>query len=96
MEGTPGELRSALKERILELRGEPLTILRQAAEEDVDVEEAHAFGDRLHLRVRPGAAPAVIARLPDHIRARGGRVDDLRLIPPGLEDVFIALSKSED
>jgi len=96
MEGAPGELRATLKERILELRGGPLMTLRRAAEEDADVEEAHAFGDRLHLRVRPGTALAVTERLPDHIHALGGRVDDLRVISPGLEDVFIALSKSEE
>jgi ABC-2 type transport system ATP-binding protein len=96
MEGTPGELRATLKDRILELRGGPLMTLRKAAEDDADVEEAHAFGDRLHLRVRPGTAQAVTERLPDHIHALGGRVDDLRLISPGLEDVFIALSKSEE
>lgn len=95
VEGTPAELRAALNERILELRGWPLLTLRQAAVKDRDVEDVHAFGDRLHLCVHPGTAAAVIERLPAHIRTLGGRVDNLHLVPPSLEDVFIALSEGK-
>jgi hypothetical protein len=37
----------------------------------------------------------VVSRLPDKIRSEGGRVDDLRIIPPVLEDVFIDLSEQD-
>jgi hypothetical protein len=49
------------------------------------------FGDRLHLRVRAGAAGPVIARLSEQIPALGGSLSQIREILPQLEDVFISL-----
>ncbi len=95
-EGAPSALRARLADRVLELRGEPLKLLRHLAHQDADVEDVAAFGDRLHLRVRTGQADSVIHRLPDRIRAEGGKLTELRLIPPILEDVFIALSESSN
>jgi ABC-2 type transport system ATP-binding protein len=95
-EDSPSVLRSQLADRVLELRGEPINLLRRVAHYDPGVEDVAAFGDRLHLRVRAGQADSVLARLPDQVRAGGGRVLDLRRIPPALEDVFIAFSESRD
>ena len=92
-EGTPSELRTMLKDRILELSGEPIKLLRHIAQKDEDVEDVCAFGDRLHLRVREDKAQVVIDRLPSEIRSEGGEVNRLRSIPPQLEDVFIYLSE---
>jgi ABC-2 type transport system ATP-binding protein len=93
-EDTPSNLRSTLNGRILELRGSPLDILRHTAHNDENVEDVQAFGDRLHIRVGEGKSKAVLKRLKTGIKQAGGRVDELRLIPPALEDVFIALSES--
>ncbi len=93
-EDTPSNLRARLAERVLELRGQPLNLLRHVAHEDADVEDVAAFGDRLHLRVREGTSKAVIDRLPEEIRAAGGTLTELRSIPPVLEDIFISLSES--
>ena len=95
-EGAPSALRAPLNDRILELRGGPIHILKQVSQKDPDVEDVQAFGDRLHLRVGEKKAGAVIARLPSEIRSEQGRVDDLRVIPPVLEDVFIALSEGSN
>jgi len=92
-EDSPSNLRAALNGRVLELRGEPINILRHIAHQDEDVEDVAAFGDRLHLRVRAGTSQAVLARLPEEIHAQGGLLTELRSIPPVLEDVFIALSE---
>ena len=92
-EGTPSELRAMLKDRILELRGEPIKLLRQIAQKDKDVEDVRAFGDRLHLHVREDKAQVVIDRLPSEIRGEGGELNKLRSIPANLEDVFIYLSE---
>jgi len=94
-EDTPSNLRSRLANRILELRGQPLPILRHTAHVDPDVEDVQAFGDRLHIRVGEGKADVVLRRLPSEIRSVGGEIEDLRLVPPALEDVFIALSNHE-
>ena len=94
-EDTPSNLRAQLAGRILELRGNPLHILRHTAHADHDVEDVQAFGDRLHIRVSEGKAEDVLGRLPAEIRSVGGEIDELRTIPSTLEDVFIALSENE-
>ncbi|MBE0682798.1 MAG: ABC transporter ATP-binding protein [Anaerolineales bacterium] len=95
-EDTPSALRSKLNGRILELRGSPLDVLRHVAHRDVDVEDVQAFGDRLHIRVRDDKARDVIRRLKSAIGGEGGRVAELRVVPPVLEDVFIDLSEDKD
>jgi len=95
-EGTPSQLRERLAGRVLQLRGAPLNLLRHVAHQDAAVEDVQAFGDRLHVRVAPNRAQEVAERLPARIKAEGGHVEDLRPVPPGLEDVFIALSESSD
>jgi ABC-2 type transport system ATP-binding protein len=92
-EGTPGELRRLLADRIAELAGEPQALLARTAAEDSGVEAVQRFGNRLHLRVRPGQGAAVVRRLPAQIVAVGGRMESLQLVEPQLEDVFIALSE---
>ncbi len=92
-EGTPRQLRARLADRVLELRGSPLKRLRQIALADKDVEDVRAFGDRLHLRVAAQKAVQVLERLPDSIRGQGAQLEELRAVPPLLEDVFIELSE---
>lgn len=95
VEDTPANLRAQLKGRILELKGSPMNILRHTAHADSNVEDVQAFGDKLHIRVGENKAQDVLNRLPSEIRSAGGDVNDLRIIPPALEDVFIALSESK-
>ncbi len=94
-EDTPSNLRARLNNRVLELRGSPINLLRHVAHEDQDVEDVQAFGDRLHIRVGERKADDVLSRLKSAIRSEGGRVDELRAVSPVLEDVFIALSESK-
>jgi ABC-2 type transport system ATP-binding protein len=93
-EDTPSNLRSRLNNRVLELRGSPLNLLRHVAHQDPAVEDVQAFGDRLHLRVGEGKAQDVLSRLKSEIRNAGGNVDELRPVSPVLEDVFIELSEN--
>jgi len=95
-EGTPGQLRNLLNERVLELRGSPLPLLKKISALDSGVEDVRAFGDRLHLRVKPKLAEPVIRNLEQSIRAGGGTFAGARQIPPVLEDVFIYLSEQEN
>lgn len=94
-EDTPSTLRALLNDRVLELRGNPINTLRHIAHQDVDVEDVAAFGDKLHLRVKEKSAKQVITRLSKNIKAQNVQLTELRLIPPALEDVFIALSESK-
>jgi ABC-2 type transport system ATP-binding protein len=93
-EGSPSDLRSTLNGRILEVRGQPLVVMRPTAEKLSGVENVRAFGDRLHLRVAAGCVEAVIKDLAQTFPAKPGPQVEARLIPPTLEDVFIALSES--
>src|SRR5215216_3274901 len=93
-EDTPSNLRARLNNRVLELRGSPIGILRHVAHMDQDVEDVQAFGDRLHIRVGENKAQDVLGRLKSEIRRAGGQVAGLRVVPPVLEDVFIALSEN--
>jgi ABC-2 type transport system ATP-binding protein len=93
-EGTPSQLRSTLSERIVEAAGPDLHALREAAAQLPGVEDVHAFGDRLHLRVAPGSAEQVISALGSQPSARGGSLVRARRIPATLEDVFMALSRT--
>ena len=70
-EGTPSQLRARLADRILELRGSPLKLLRHIAQKDPDVEDVRAFGDRLHLRVVEKMADQVLGRPSIHHKDRG-------------------------
>jgi ABC-2 type transport system ATP-binding protein len=91
-EDTPSNLRTRLNGRVLELRGNPINVLRHVAHQDEDVEDVAAFGDKLHVRVRKGRSDLVIKRLPAEIKSAGGELTELRAIPSTLEDVFIVLS----
>ena len=91
-EGAPSELRAMLQGRVLELAGQPMRELRRAAELDAGVENVQMFGDHMHLRVMPGKMDEVMARLSQPPQDALYQVTRLRLVPPQLEDVFIALS----
>ena len=95
LEGKPDELRARLNGRIIEVHGQPLPLLRDLARTDANVEDAQMFGDRLHLRVRPGSSQQVIEHLQVEIPAHGGTLTQLRLITPQLEDVFIDLLEGQ-
>ena len=87
--GTPRELIDQLDGRILELAAEPQMQARAIAAKDPDVEDVHAFGDRLHLRVGNAAGP--MARLPGQLAGDGITVVHLKPVMPSLEDVFMNL-----
>jgi ABC-2 type transport system ATP-binding protein len=95
-EDTPSNLRARLNGRILSLRGSPINLLRRVANNDADVEDVQAFGDKLHIRVGENKAQDVLSRLKSQIGSEGGQVDDLRIVNPVLEDVFIALADHEN
>lgn len=95
VEGTPGQLRNMLNQRIIELRGSPLPLLKNISAQNVEVEDVRSFGDRLHLRVKAGQSDAVVKDLEHAIPAGGGNFLGARPIASTLEDVFIYLSERE-
>lgn len=97
-EGPPTALRNRLAGRLLELRGQPVRRWQEAARTVPGVEAAYAFGDRLHLRLEaPAAARKVQRRLRDIAhRAPQLRLEGVREIRPGLEDVFLAVLADDE
>jgi ABC-2 type transport system ATP-binding protein len=91
IQDTPKALRAQLDGCILELRGEPIKQLRILVSADDDVESVQAFGDRLHLRVRAGSSQKVISRLKKSITGSEAVIQQIQVVNPQLEDVFIAL-----
>jgi ABC-2 type transport system ATP-binding protein len=97
MQGGPRELAALLAGRVLMLIAQPKRTAREVCCADPDIDDVAAFGDRLHLRLRAGApttGPAnVLDRLTAALQAAGVEIHELRMIPPSLEDIFIALQE---
>lgn len=95
-EGTPGQLRQGLNQPIVELTGEPVSLVKKAVESNPDVEEVRAFGNRLHVRMKADADPEAIHRLGQAVEQAEGISINVRRIPPTLEDVFMALASRKE
>jgi ABC-type multidrug transport system ATPase subunit len=95
LEGRPSELRKRLGQRIVELVGRPLPLLRQVASQHPDVEEVLMFGDRLHVRVLPGRARRVMRELRGELRRHKAQVRRMEIVEAQLEDVFLAQMEAQ-
>ncbi len=95
IEGAPNEIAARMHGRVIEIVAEPRRVVERAARGLPQVEDVQAFGDRFHVHVEPGSGAAVMERLESGIRAAGGSVTRVRMVPPGLEDVFIEMLRSE-
>jgi ABC-2 type transport system ATP-binding protein len=91
-EGSPSQLRGGLKGSIIEVQARsPIKLVATLARLP-GVEDARAFGDKIHLRVTKNRTNTVMNSLPkvtDEISA-------VRVIPATLEDVFISLTTKEN
>ncbi len=92
-QGAPRELMKRLEGRILELDTEDERQARLIALDDPEVEDVHAFGNYLHLRVRSAKGP--MERIPARLASAGIPLIHLVPVPPTLEDVFIHLLETE-
>jgi ABC-2 type transport system ATP-binding protein len=88
-EGAPAELRSALDEPILSLQTDGAPRAVEALQRSPGVVDAAMFGRRVHvtLAVAEGGEALVRAAL----GGAGLACDDVRPVPPSLEDVFVSL-----
>ncbi len=93
-EGSAGDLKMRLEGRVIALKGNPQGVLRAVAASDPQVEEVHAFGDRLHLRLKEASNQQVLERIQSAL-VQAGCVDfQVLKVPPSLEDVFISLAEA--
>jgi drug efflux transport system ATP-binding protein len=92
-QGAPRELMKRLEGRILELDTDDQMRTRQIVLDDPEVEDVHAFGNHLHLRVSSAKGP--IERIPVRLKSANIPMNHLIPVPPTLEDVFIHLLEKE-
>jgi ABC-2 type transport system ATP-binding protein len=92
-QGEPRELMRRLDGRILELDTDNQMVTRQIVQDDPEVEDVHAFGNHLHLRVTSAQGP--MQRIPARLESANIPVNHLIPVPATLEDVFINLLYTE-
>ncbi len=85
---TPAALRESIHSRIFEVRCRPQHLAREMLKRLPLVEGVEVFGDRLHVTLRPEAAPAEAWRA---LREAGVGELAPREVEPSLEDVFVAM-----
>jgi ABC-2 type transport system ATP-binding protein len=91
--GQPRELMKRLDGRILELNTDNQMATRQIVQDDPEVEDVHAFGNHLHLRVTSAQGP--MERIPARLESANIPMNHLIPVPATLEDVFINLLDTE-
>jgi drug efflux transport system ATP-binding protein len=86
--GTPSEVKGIFKGRpIVEVRAPNAVAVMRVLDEMPDVEKTSLFGTAVHAVLRTEAlTPAMLAT---RLRERGLTVDDMAVVPPSLEDVFL-------
>jgi ABC-2 type transport system ATP-binding protein len=92
-QGAPRELMKRLEGRILELDTPDQMTTRQIVSDDPEVEDVHAFGNHLHLRVTSAKGP--MERIPARLESASIPMNHLVPVPATLEDVFIHLLDME-
>jgi ABC-2 type transport system ATP-binding protein len=95
IEDKPQALKEQLNGRILELCGGTLRALRDLVSDVQAVEDVQIFGNRLHLRVKPGQAETISAQLQKRLTDSGIEDGIVRLVRPQLEDAFIAMLQND-
>jgi ABC-2 type transport system ATP-binding protein len=89
---TPARLREGLREPLLEVRTSDSPRAVEALAGAPEVSQVGLFGRALHATLREGGdVAAARARIPELLSARGILVEDVEVIQPSLEDVFVAL-----
>ena len=86
---TPAALQRSLGEEVLEVQVEEPQRARRLLEARGISRRATAYGARLHVAVEPPAARAAVA-VEEALRAEGIVVGAIEVVPPSLEDVFLA------
>ncbi len=85
----PNTLRAAFPDDIIEVIAGRQDAAELVIRRDPAVHDVQSFGERLHVRVPRGEAPAAIPRLDLACREAQVDVASLRTVPASLEDVFI-------
>lgn len=88
--GTPAGILSDYSGRLLSVRTGDIYKAKLALENAADVDDVYIFGESLHVKSQ-NLEPARIERL---LAANSVEVFDIKVIPPTIEDVFLAKLQS--
>ena len=91
-EGTPARIRNMMKGELLELSCDNVHMAESLLSGLPHVQEITPYGLRLHLVV---STPDAIPAIKDKLALGGVKVDDLKQIAPGIEDVFVNLMREK-
>ncbi|MCB1037823.1 MAG: ABC transporter ATP-binding protein, partial [Acidobacteria bacterium] len=95
---SPGELTSALEDRVVELWGEPTGEAIKLLRGRPEVASLTQMGDRVHTLLVPGAPAAADALGPlvEFLTGHGLEDPGGEVAEPNLEDALVALSQGEE
>jgi ABC-type multidrug transport system ATPase subunit len=88
--GTPAGILSDYSGRLLSVRTGDIYKAKLALENAADVDDVYIFGESLHVKTQ-NLEPARVERL---LAANSVEVFDIKVIPPTIEDVFLAKLQS--
>src|SRR5690606_9321134 len=92
-EGAPSSLRASMDEPILEIRTDDAPRAVEALTGVRGVVEAAMYGRAVHVVVDDLATAESAVRAA--LRGAGRMAEDVRQVPPSLEDVFVSLVRRE-
>jgi len=99
---TPEELRrggQGQRQALIELIVTPKRRAEELLAGRPEIADVEVFGERLHATLRdvdPAAAGAICQRLSAELTAAGCEVHEARVVPPSLEDIFIAKIRADE
>jgi ABC-2 type transport system ATP-binding protein len=89
----PAELRGLLPGVIVEVAAQPRSLVTEALSRMPGVVDVQPFAARFHVRL--SAAEGGAERIREALGASGATVEEVRVIPAGLEDTFLHLTHAD-
>jgi ABC-2 type transport system ATP-binding protein len=90
----PAELRALLPGVIVEVAAQPRTLVAGALARVQGVVDVRPFAARFHVRL--SAAEGAVDLLRQALESAGVTVEEVRVIPAGLEDTFLHLTRANE
>jgi ABC-2 type transport system ATP-binding protein len=85
----PGMMKQRLRGEAVEFVAEPRGVARRIIEHDPDITSRTVMGNRFHIVVRE--AKSGVPLLTERLAASGVQVQEVVVVPPSLEDVFVSM-----
>ncbi|MCL5772984.1 MAG: ABC transporter ATP-binding protein [Firmicutes bacterium] len=90
---SPSQIKSTHSHEIIEVTAEPVRKAKEILSRAADIQRIEFFGDRLHITLAKDRLG--IQSIREILENEKIKVEKLRKITPGLEDIFLSLSRGE-